>query len=274
MAFTSPHARWGFPEIKLGCFPPVACAGLAAVVGPKHAADLILTGRQIDGTEAAAIGLANEALGSCEDRAEEFARTFAGLSPAALAISKRAFYSWDAFHFDKGLAKAEKVYIEELMKTEDAREGINAFIEKRPPKWSGKSKRIEIQCQFAGYRGSILFLFFFALVFLFRDISHLLLGVSEPTHSEPWLRWVELGVFVFAVWITTEFLRQPDSRALKFAVVFFHMEYGLKLLSRFSLVPVELLPFVNTTRLLTGIAGLIFLLGFLGSWFRRKVRVV
>src|SRR5437762_227943 len=81
---TSPHARWGFPEIKLGCFPPVACAGLAAVVGPKHAADLIFTGRQIDGTEAEAIGLANEALGSCAEHAEEFAGTLADLSPAAL----------------------------------------------------------------------------------------------------------------------------------------------------------------------------------------------
>src|SRR3954453_4778136 len=91
IVFTSPHARWGFPEIKLGCFPPVACAGLAAVVGPKHAADLILSGRQIDGTEAAAIGLANEVLGSCEDRAEKFAGTFADLSPAALAITKQAF---------------------------------------------------------------------------------------------------------------------------------------------------------------------------------------
>jgi cyclohexa-1,5-dienecarbonyl-CoA hydratase len=138
MVFTSPHARWGFPEIKLGCFPPVACAGLAAVVGQKHAADLIFTGRQIDGTEAAAIGLANESPGSCEERAEEFARTFADLSPAALAITKKAFYSWDAFHFDKGLAKAEKVYMEELMKTEDAKEGIDAFMQKRLPKWSGK----------------------------------------------------------------------------------------------------------------------------------------
>jgi cyclohexa-1,5-dienecarbonyl-CoA hydratase len=138
IVFTSPHARWGFPEIKLGCFPPVACAGLAAVVGPKHAADLILTGRQIDGTEAQAIGLANEVLGTCEERAEEFARTFADLSPAALEITKRAFYSWDAFHFDKGLAKAEKVYLEELMKTEDAKEGISAFMQKRQPKWSGK----------------------------------------------------------------------------------------------------------------------------------------
>src|SRR3954462_3228926 len=138
IVFTSPHARWGFPEIKLGCFPPVACAGLAAVVGPKHAADLILSGRQIDGSEAAAIGLANEALGSCQERAEEFARTFADLSPAALAITKKAFYSWDAFHFDKGLAKTEEVYMEELMKTEDAREGINAFMQKRQPKWGGK----------------------------------------------------------------------------------------------------------------------------------------
>src|SRR3954464_2997389 len=138
LVFTSPHARWGFPEIKLGCFPPVARAGLGGVVGPKHAADLILTGRQIDGTEAAAIGLANESLGTCEERAEEFARTFADLSPKALEITKKAFYSWDAFHLDKGLAKAEKVYMEELMKTEDAKEGINAFIEKRQPKWSGK----------------------------------------------------------------------------------------------------------------------------------------
>src|SRR5213082_3821330 len=125
-------------EIKLGCFPPVACAGLAAVVGPKHAADLIFTGRQIDGSEAAEIGLANEALGSCEERAEEFARTFADLSPVALIIAKKAFYSWDAFHFEKGLAKAEKIYMEELMKTDDVKEGVNAFMEKRPPKWSGK----------------------------------------------------------------------------------------------------------------------------------------
>lgn len=138
LVFSSPHALWGFPEIKLGCFPPVACAGLAAVVGPKHAADLIFTGRQIDGTEAAAIGLANEALGTCEERADEFARAFADLSPKALEITKKAIYSWDAFHFDKGLMKAEQVYVEELMKTEDAKEGINAFMQKRSPKWSGQ----------------------------------------------------------------------------------------------------------------------------------------
>jgi len=60
------------------------------------------------------------------------------LSPAALAVAKKANYAWDSMHFDKGLARAEKVYFEELMKTTDAQEGIRAFLEKRPPKWTGK----------------------------------------------------------------------------------------------------------------------------------------
>ena len=60
------------------------------------------------------------------------------LSPAALAVAKKASYAWDSMHFDKGLARAEKIYLEELMKTPDAQEGIRAFMEKRQPKWTGK----------------------------------------------------------------------------------------------------------------------------------------
>jgi enoyl-CoA hydratase/carnithine racemase len=60
------------------------------------------------------------------------------LSPAALAITKKAVYAWDAMHFDKGLARAEKIYLEELMKTADAQEGIRAFMEKRESKWTGE----------------------------------------------------------------------------------------------------------------------------------------
>jgi enoyl-CoA hydratase/carnithine racemase len=60
------------------------------------------------------------------------------LSPAALAVTKKAFYAWDAAHLDKGLARAEKIYLEDLMKTDDACEGTCAFREKRKPEWSGR----------------------------------------------------------------------------------------------------------------------------------------
>ena len=55
-----------------------------------------------------------------------------------MAVTKKAIYAWDSIHFDKGLARAEKIYLEELMKTADAQEGIRAFMEKRAPKWTGK----------------------------------------------------------------------------------------------------------------------------------------
>jgi cyclohexa-1,5-dienecarbonyl-CoA hydratase len=140
MAYTTTSAQWGFPEIKLGCYPPVACTALAALVGQKRAVELILTGRTISGTEAAALGLANRALGDDELTAavETTVHELVRLSPAALAVTKKAVYTWDAMHFDKGLARAEKIYLEELMKTADAQEGIRAFMEKREPKWTGK----------------------------------------------------------------------------------------------------------------------------------------
>jgi cyclohexa-1,5-dienecarbonyl-CoA hydratase len=52
-------------------------------------------------------------------------------------VTKKAVYAWDAMHFDKGLARAEQIYLEELMKTGDAQEGIQAFLEKREPRWGG-----------------------------------------------------------------------------------------------------------------------------------------
>ncbi len=140
LVYTSELATWGFPEIKLGCFPPVAATALAALVGQKHAADLILTGRSITGREAANIGLATAVLAEVDlaHAVEEALQHLTQLSPAALAITKKAIYAWDSIHFDKGLARAEKIYFEELMKTEDAREGINAFLQKRDPEWKGK----------------------------------------------------------------------------------------------------------------------------------------
>jgi cyclohexa-1,5-dienecarbonyl-CoA hydratase len=140
VAYTAASSAWGFPEIKLGCYPPVACTALAALVGQKRVSELILTGRTIDGTEAAEIGLATRAFAD-EDLISAVDKTvqeLVHLSSTSLALTKKAIYAWDAMHFDKGLARAEKIYLEELMKTADAHEGIRAFMEKREPRWSAK----------------------------------------------------------------------------------------------------------------------------------------
>jgi enoyl-CoA hydratase/carnithine racemase len=64
--------------------------------------------------------------------------SLAQMSAAAIGVTKKAIYTWDGLHLDKGIARAEKIYLEELMKTDDVKEGVNAWREKRAAKWKGK----------------------------------------------------------------------------------------------------------------------------------------
>jgi cyclohexa-1,5-dienecarbonyl-CoA hydratase len=138
LIYASPDSVWGFPEIKLACYAPVASVALSAIVGQKVAAELLLTDRMLSGEEALAAGLINALAENPDTLVADCIQRVSQLSPAALRIAKKAFYGWDSMHFDKGLSRAEQIYNDELMKTADAQEGIAAFIERRRPKWVGK----------------------------------------------------------------------------------------------------------------------------------------
>src|SRR5438874_2149582 len=137
LVYSTNDALWGFPEIQLGCFPPVAVIALASLISTKRAAELTLTGKTISGAGAHAIGLATQSVDSesLDTHINQVLDRLRALSPTTLALTKKAVYAWDAIHFDKGLARAEKIYLDELAITEDAQEGIRAFLEKRQPQW-------------------------------------------------------------------------------------------------------------------------------------------
>ncbi|MFB3918166.1 MAG: enoyl-CoA hydratase/isomerase family protein [Terriglobales bacterium] len=140
MVFCTETSTWRFPEINLACFPPVATVALSAVVGQKRAAELILTGRTFHGDEAFHMGLANDAVHEDEldHLVDEVGQRIVSLSPAALAFAKKAFYSCGPAELDKRLENVEAIYFDELMRTEDAQEGIASFLEKRRPVWKGR----------------------------------------------------------------------------------------------------------------------------------------
>jgi cyclohexa-1,5-dienecarbonyl-CoA hydratase len=133
-------AKFGQPEIKLGCFPPVAMVTLPRLVGPRSALELILTGRTISAQEARQIGLVTRLVpdGELEQAVNALLTELRGLSPAVLRMTRRALRQRDAGEFEASLAEVEDLYLNELMKSEDAREGIQAFLEKRVPVWTGR----------------------------------------------------------------------------------------------------------------------------------------
>jgi len=130
-------ARFGQPEIQLGCFPPFAAALLPRRIGPGRTLDLLLSGRTIDAEEAARIGLVHEVVapGAIEAHAERWTTTITSLSAAATRIAKRAVRAGEERPLSGALGEAERLYLRELASTEDMREGIEAFLAKRAPAW-------------------------------------------------------------------------------------------------------------------------------------------
>ena len=134
------RARFGQPEIKLGVFPPIAALLLPRIIGEKRARELILTGELIDGHEALRLGLVNYLVppAQLDAKAEEILSRLRELSTPALELTRRALDVGRGFSFKETLDQVENLYLNELMKTEDASEGVRAFMEKRKPAWRNR----------------------------------------------------------------------------------------------------------------------------------------
>jgi cyclohexa-1,5-dienecarbonyl-CoA hydratase len=134
------QSRFGQPEIKLGVFPPVACVLLPRIIGEKRARELILTGELIDANSALKLGLVSHVVPQSDlaRKTQEILVKLRELSGPALEATRRALDVAREGSFDQALRKVEDLYLNELMKTEDAREGIKAFMEKRKPSWRHK----------------------------------------------------------------------------------------------------------------------------------------
>jgi cyclohexa-1,5-dienecarbonyl-CoA hydratase len=140
IVIASERARFGQPEIKLGVFPPVAAVLLPQVIGDKRARELILTGEPIEASEAARLGLISYLLPSdqLELKTAELLARFRQLSAVALGLAMEAICLARPRSLDSALKGVEDLYLNELMKTQDASEGIKAFIEKRKPEWRNR----------------------------------------------------------------------------------------------------------------------------------------
>ena len=140
MIIASEKAGFGQPEIQVGVFPPVAVVALPEIVGPKKALELVLIGERIRAAEAQALGLVNKVVPPEELRAaaDEFVGKLAKLSVAVLRLTKQAVRVGSAGSFADGLAAVEDLYLGPLMETEDAPEGLAAFMEKRTPVWRNR----------------------------------------------------------------------------------------------------------------------------------------
>ena len=131
-------AQFGQPEITLGVFPPVAAALFPQLIGYQQTARLIFTGEVIGAEEAARLGLATFVVPDAELPAAlaRLLDQLRSLSAAVLPLAKRALLMGADLGAARALPRIEDLYLRDLVATSDAREGIQSFLEKRPPVWA------------------------------------------------------------------------------------------------------------------------------------------
>ena len=136
LAIAAEGTRIGTTAINVGLFCMGPAVPLSRCVGRKKALEMLLIGTMIDAREAERIGLVNKVVppGNLGEAAMELANDLAAKSPIALQTGKRAFYTMADMEYAKALEYMNEM-MAELCTTEDAKEGVDAFLNKRKPQW-------------------------------------------------------------------------------------------------------------------------------------------
>jgi cyclohexa-1,5-dienecarbonyl-CoA hydratase len=140
MVIASEKATFGQPEIQVGVYPPVAVVTFPRLMPHVKAMELLLTGSVIDAREAERLGMVNKVVpvDSFEKEVASFVGKLTALSGVVLRLTKRATLQGLTLDFEEALGLSEEVYLNQLMKTDDAAEGLQAFMEKRKPVWKDR----------------------------------------------------------------------------------------------------------------------------------------
>jgi cyclohexa-1,5-dienecarbonyl-CoA hydratase len=135
MMFVAPDASLGQPEIKIGVFAPAASCLLPELIGPQRAIDLLLSGRSISGADAGVMGMAQVAADPEAAALAYFTEHLKTKSASSLRFAVKAARLDYAARVHAKIERVERLYLEELMKSHDAVEGLEAFVGKRAAQW-------------------------------------------------------------------------------------------------------------------------------------------
>lgn len=140
MIIVSESAKFGQPEIQVGVFPPIAAYLMPRIMGRKIASELILSGEIIDAVQCLGLGLVNKVVKEedLEPQTVEFVKPYLKLSSKVLSLTKKAITAGLRDDLEPALKLIEDIYLDELMNTHDAHEGLKSFLEKRRPEWKNE----------------------------------------------------------------------------------------------------------------------------------------
>jgi cyclohexa-1,5-dienecarbonyl-CoA hydratase len=140
MVIATPNARFAQPEVKMGVFPPFAATMLPAIIGPKRAYELILTGQSLSAEEALQLGFVNRVVpeAGLDNTVNELLARIVEFSAPVLEMTKKVIGSSIGRPLAEAMKKSQDIYLNQLMALQDVEEGLRAVLEKRKPVWKNR----------------------------------------------------------------------------------------------------------------------------------------